>query len=231
VTLIKSESVSKLFTALAKAQGELEKAVKDSANPFFKSKYADLESVIDASRPHLVANGLCIMQFHEDSDDGRVKLTTVIGHESGEYISSTGSIKPKEDTPQAVGGALTYLRRYDYAAAVGLAQKDDDGETAQGRGDTRTAKVEKPELREAQERDAVLQEISAFFAQTERSIGTAIKTIVLKGKTKAQVVAMSLDALQYAYQEMLRYAEMAEKDTPRFWEENAMVKEVVDAKL
>jgi len=228
--MIKSETLGKLFAALAKAQGELEKAVKNSDNPFYKSKYPDLEAVIDASRPHLVANGICVSQFHEDSDDGRVRLTTLVGHESGEFMQATASLKPKEDSPQPSGGALTYLRRYDYAAAIGLAQTDDDGETAQGRGDTRTAKVEKPELREAQERDAVLQEISAFFAQTERSIGTAIKTIVLKGKTKAQVVAMSLDALQYAYQEMLRYAEMAEKDTPRFWEENAMVKEVVDAK-
>ena len=227
--MIKSESVSKLFTALAKAQGELDKAIKSSDNPFFKSKYPDLEAVIDASRPHLVANGICVMQFHEDSDDGRVRLTTIVGHESGEYVAATASLKPKVDEPQTSLGSVTYLRRYDYASAIGLAQTDDDGETAQGRGGTRTAKVEKPELREAQERDAVLQEISAFFAQTERGVGAAIKLMVLKGKTKAQVVAMSLDALQYAYQEMLRYAEMAEKDTPRFWEDHAMVKESMHA--
>lgn len=228
--MIKSDTVNKLFTSLAKAQGELEKAVKDSANPFFKSKYADLESVIDASRPHLVANGICIMQFHEDSDDGRVRLTTIVGHESGEFVAATASIKPKEDSPQAAGGALTYLRRYDYAAAVGLAQKDDDGETAQGRGDTRTTKVEKPEPREAQEKEAVLQEISAFFTQISKEHGAAIKLMVLKGKTKAQVTAMSLDALQYAYNEMLRYADMVEKDPQKFWEEHKMVKEVTDAK-
>jgi hypothetical protein len=223
--MIKSDTIDKLFTALVKAQGELEKAVKDSANPFFKSKYADLESVIDASRPHLVANGICIMQFHEDSEDGRVRLTTIVGHESGEFVAATGSLRPKEDSPQAAGGALTYLRRYDYAAAVGLAQKDDDGETAQGRGDTRTTKIEKPELREAQEKEAVLQEIGAFFQQIDKTIGAAIKLIVLKGKTKAQVTAMSLDALQYAYNDMLRYAAMAENETASFWEEHTMVSE------
>lgn len=228
--MTQSETVSKLFTALTKAQQEMEKAVKDSSNPFYKSKYANLEAVIDASRSHLVANGLCVMQFHASGDDGRVYLTTVVGHESGEFISSTGSMKPKEDTPQAIGSALTYLRRYDYASAIGLAQKDDDGETAEGRGDTRTTKIEKKEPREEQEREAVLQEISAFFAQTDKNIGTAIKLIVLKGKTKKEVIAMSLDALQYAYNDMLRYAVMAENETPRFWEEHAMVKEALDAK-
>jgi hypothetical protein len=93
-----------------------------------------------------------------------------------------------------------------------------------------TSRIDKPDVREAQEKDAVLQEISAFFAKADRAIGIQVKLIVLKGKTKAQVTAMSLDALQYAYNEMIRYADMAEKDPNKFQEEYDMVKGVIDAK-
>ena len=82
-----SESIAKLATALSIVQGKLIHAKKDSANPFFKSKYADLESVWDACRDLLAANGLSVMQFPGEFIDGTMSMTTVLAHSSGEWLS------------------------------------------------------------------------------------------------------------------------------------------------
>jgi hypothetical protein len=135
-----SESIANLTLALSIVQGKMSHAVKDSANPFFKSKYADLESVWDACRSLLSDNGLAIMQFpgiYTDHDKS-MSLTTIISHKSGEYISQEMSVPCgmlnrdgvlKLDA-QAAGSALTYMRRYALAAVVGVVQADDDGNAA-----------------------------------------------------------------------------------------------------
>lgn len=126
-----SESVKELATALAKAQQQLEPAIKGSTNPHFKSKYADLGAVWDACRKALPEHGLSVVQMPTDSSEGRVALTTVLLHTSGEYIGTTFSTKLQQDSAQGVGSALTYLRRYALAALVGIvADEDDDGNAA-----------------------------------------------------------------------------------------------------
>jgi DNA topoisomerase VI subunit B len=126
-----SESVKELATALAKAQAQLKPAIKDSTNPHFKSKYADLGAVWDACRKVLADNGLSIVQMPTDSTEGRVGLTTVLMHTSGEYIGTTVSTRLQQDSAQGVGSALTYLRRYALASMVGVvADEDDDGNAA-----------------------------------------------------------------------------------------------------
>jgi len=126
-----SESIKDLATALAKTQAQLKPAIKDSTNPHFKSKYADLGAIWDACRKALADNGLSIVQMPTDSADGRVALTTVLLHISGEYIGTTFSTRLQQDSAQGVGSALTYLRRYALAAMVGIvADEDDDGNAA-----------------------------------------------------------------------------------------------------
>ena len=125
-----SESIAKLATALSIVQGKLSHAKKDSANPFFKSKYADLESVWDACRSLLAENGLAVMQFPGEFVDGTMSLNTVLTHSSGEYMSYLMSVPVTKPDAQGAGSALTYMRRYALAAVVGVVQADDDGNAA-----------------------------------------------------------------------------------------------------
>jgi hypothetical protein len=124
--MIKSESIKELLTALAKAQGKISAAKKDSTNPHFKSKYADLASCWEAIKEPLSVNGLSLSQWVSNSEKG-LNLITMLGHSSGEYIYSEYSM-PSGQTSQAIGSAITYARRYALSAAVGLVADDDDDE-------------------------------------------------------------------------------------------------------
>lgn len=129
---MQSETINELATALAKAQAQITGALKDSSNPFFKSKYADLASCWDACRAQLTQHGLSVMQT-TDVLDGVVVVRTILAHASGQWVSGVLPVKAKDDGPQAQGSGITYARRYALAAIVGLAQVDDDAEAAQAR--------------------------------------------------------------------------------------------------
>jgi len=122
--------MKQIFEAFVKAQGELSHAVKDAKNPHFKSKYADLTSVVDTLRPILSKNGLAFIQkTHENV--GGVMIETMIIHSTGESISGGMLFVPagKQD-PQGYGSALTYARRYSLVTIFGMATEDDDGNSA-----------------------------------------------------------------------------------------------------
>jgi hypothetical protein len=138
-----SESINELAAALSKAQGEITGALKESANPFFKSRYADLASCWDACRGPLSKNSLAVFQAAETSTDGLV-LTTTLAHSSGQWMRASLAVTPKDDTPQAMGSALTYARRYALTAMVGVAQVDDDGNAASSRVNGHTNEVHSP---------------------------------------------------------------------------------------
>ena len=135
-----STEIGALAEALAKAQGKITGALKDSANPFFKSKYADLASVWDACREQLAANGLAVVQVNGNEAE-RVTVTTTLIHSSGQWVRGSCSAKPAKDDAQGIGSVITYLRRYGLAAIVGVAQVDDDGEAAVGRKETDKQRV------------------------------------------------------------------------------------------
>lgn len=127
----KSENISELAAALAKAQGIMRGALKDSDNPFFKSKYADLSSVVEAIREPFSSNGLSYIQTVEPSDKNEARVGTIILHSSGQWIDCGMVVVPvsKADA-QGFGSAITYARRYSLSAAVGVAPEDDDGNAA-----------------------------------------------------------------------------------------------------
>ena len=127
-----SPELGELFAALSKAQGVMEGAVKDSTNPFFKSKYADLYQVWEAIRKPLSDNGLSIIQTTSVRKQ-QLFVVTTIGHLSGQWMKSYTPVKTKDETPQAMGSAITYARRYGLAAIAGVAQMDDDAESAMNR--------------------------------------------------------------------------------------------------
>ena len=127
-----SESIKNLAAALSKVQGELTYAKKDSANPFFKSRYADLESVWDACRSLLAGNGLSVIQMPGNYFEGRMWLVTRLCHESGEWIEQEMSFPVAKPDAHGCMATITYMRRGALAAFIGVVQADDDGNTAVG---------------------------------------------------------------------------------------------------
>lgn len=119
--MIKSETIGKVADALRLAQGQFKPIIKTAENPFYKSKYAPLDSVIDATMPALHKNGLTVSQMM-DGDN----LVTVLIHTSGEYIGGLMPLHAKNNDPQGQGSAITYARRYALAAILGVASEDDD---------------------------------------------------------------------------------------------------------
>lgn len=128
--MIRSETSSKVFAAIVKAQLLIGGAQKNAVNPHLKNKYANLEAVWDAVSPALEANKLAVIQSPQPSDDNKLHLETMIIHESGEFISGTLVMPlPKQD-PQGYGSALTYARRYHLSSMLGVVQDDDDASLA-----------------------------------------------------------------------------------------------------
>jgi len=118
-----------LNEALCNAQAVMIGAIKDSTNPHFKSKYADISSVIEAIREPFADNGLCFTQIVDLLDNGYHVLITRLMHVSGEQIESK-MLLPHNPNPQKVGAELTYFRRYSLMAIAGLPCEDDDGNEA-----------------------------------------------------------------------------------------------------
>lgn len=130
----RSEQINELATALSKFQQEVKQPGKDAANPFFNSKYVPLELVVDAINNTAPLHGLSFTQWSVISESGRVGVSTMIIHSSGQWMEYDPLfMKPDKDTPQAVGSAMTYARRYSLSAAFGIASEvDDDGNAASG---------------------------------------------------------------------------------------------------
>lgn len=144
----KSESIKNLAISFHKAQSEMSGARKGADNPFFNSKYANLEEVIHCVKKPFADNGLSFMQFpitHED----RAGVETIIIHESGEWISSEFMLKCSKLDPQGMASAVTYARRYGLQAAAGIPSEDDDGQAASTPAKAKKAAPKKPTASEA----------------------------------------------------------------------------------
>lgn len=175
-----SESVAKLAAALAKAQGEMGGAVKDAANPAFKSKYATLEAVIDAVKPALSANGIAYVQAPGEVGEAGVPITTVLVHgESGEWMRSTLTVPlGNRRDAQGVGSAISYGRRYSLMSVLGIAAEDDDGNAASEGGNGRSKPPEKDWRNDADHAETLIRgtkSISEFadLMQTPWIVGIA----------------------------------------------------------
>jgi hypothetical protein len=118
-----------VYAALAAAQMEMGKALKDSTNPAFKSKYADLASVMDACLPALNKHGIAVFQPTVDDDSGRY-VKTILAHASGEIVECRVPLIVSKNDMQGYGSAVTYARRYGLMGMAGIAPEDDDGNAA-----------------------------------------------------------------------------------------------------
>ena len=126
-----SESITDLATALCLAQAEMGGAIKDSNNPFFKSSYADLTSVIKVIKEPFAKYGLSFVQLPVTSAGGNgIGVSTMLMHKSGQWLQSEYLLPMDKVTPQGAGSAITYARRYALQSLVGIPSVDDDSELA-----------------------------------------------------------------------------------------------------
>lgn len=136
----KSNEIKNLAKALLKFQGQMQAIKKDSSNPFFKSKYASLSTILDHIQKPLAETGLAFTQF-PSGDNG---LTTILLHaESGEYILESFNMKPSKSDPQGQGSAITYQRRYALGSILGLNIDEDDDANAASKPEAK-AEEKKP---------------------------------------------------------------------------------------
>jgi len=124
-----SESIAGIAAALSAAQSEMGKAIKESTNPHFRSKYADLGNVIDSCLPALNKNGIAVVQPVGQNEYGTY-VDTVLVHTSGEWLACRVPLIIGKNDMQGFGSAQTYARRYGLMAMAGIAPEDDDGNAA-----------------------------------------------------------------------------------------------------
>ena len=180
---MKSEKIEILAKALNKVQKNILTALKGTENTFYKSKYADLTAVWEVARKPLTDNGFSVTQpTRIDPNNGTFFLDTILLHESGQWIKGQYLIKPDKETPQGYGSAMTYARRYSFAAIVGVVTEDDDGEGAMNRKKTPTKKDEKIkkemelDLMSPQDRAQIVKRGREYDQSlSKKDIGDAIK--------------------------------------------------------
>lgn len=140
---VSSPDIKDLAAALVSTQRDMGKASKSSANPFFKSRYADLNEIIEVSREPLVNNGLALTQMMVVIE-GNPYLCTQLSHTSGQWLRGFTPLQVpanKNGDPQVFGSVTTYMRRYALAAFLGIAQEDDDGNSVAAQAANRNAKA------------------------------------------------------------------------------------------
>ena len=161
-----SESITDLATALCLAQAEMGGAIKDSNNPFFKSSYADLTSVIKVIKEPFAKYGLSFVQLPVTSAGGNgIGVATMLMHKSGQWLQSEYLLPMDKVTPQGAGSAITYARRYALQSLVGIPSVDDDSELAMYRNEP--APVEPPPAKRVSKKLA--QDVVALVVASEIS--------------------------------------------------------------
>ena len=158
-----SESTKNLFAALVAAQAKMPHVPFDALNPFLKNEYATLGSVIETAKPIMAENKLAVTQLVTSGDKNNIGVETVLVHESGEWISTVSMISFGEEKgksfAQVAGSVISYLRRYSFAAILGLyADKDDDGNMP----DKKSGKEKKKETENKSELDETKENILAL---------------------------------------------------------------------
>lgn len=173
-----------LYEALAKAQRNMSKAVKDSTNPHFRSKYADLSSVMDACMPALTAEGICVFFSMHESELGTQSVVTTLAHKGGEKIECRVPLLLGKKDMQGLGSAITYARRYGLMNLAGVAPDDDDGNAAAS-----TVGKEPPRPRETSWVGAVLEEMPEGSTDREKALAlaNAMKAEFSRKKTLQQL--------------------------------------------
>jgi hypothetical protein len=178
--------MKQIATALVKAQMEMGNAIKDSKNPFFNKKYADLNAIREACMPALNKHGIVVLQpiVHID---GKNFVKTLLLHESGESLESlTEIVYSKEKDAQAQGSGITYARRYGLQSFVNVGADDDDGNKASTPQPTKSNYQSSKDMAIINEQLRLMNtvdELNAYYNQVQPSEPT-IKALFTKRKTE-----------------------------------------------
>lgn len=194
----KSESIKSLAGAMAKAQEEMPHVKMNSVNPFLKNKFADLGSVITTLKSILPKHGLSYSQMNY-SEPGKIGVTTIIMHDSGEWIESSVALDMADEkgisNAQVAGKIITYLRRYSLTSAFGLfADEDTDGDTGI------TKKEQKPEKTESEKKQTAVEMYSKLV---ERAKAVNLNIPALDA-------GLSSEKMKAQYQEQYKFVQQAE---------------------
>ena len=214
----RSTDIQEISKAIAASQRAMLPAKKNKKNPHFRSSYADLSAVIQALEP-IWDNGLAFVQCPStDPERGLVTVETVLMHESGQWISATTSCVPssrgKPDfSPQAVGSAITYLKRYGLQSMLGMASVDDDGERAMGRQQQRRPEPEqrRPEQRRPEPEPVGLDENGhhpSFTDRERKGFCVAVNRATGRGYDDVKAWCLSIDRPKPSAMEPMRRAEL-----------------------
>jgi len=193
-----SPEIDKLAGAIVRAQVKLMPAKKDTINPFFHKKYADLPAVWESLKPFRDEE-IAITQSPMDSPDGHILLETQLTHSSGQWMRSCLKMRVAKDDPQGAGSALTYARRYALGCMTGLVtEEDDDGNQASQPVVKAAITTVKPAVKPA----APQQQGQEHDRPLAMGLAPQAKWVVPFGKMKGQPISdVSDDDVDY----LLRY--------------------------
>ena len=213
-----SDSVAKIFPAFLKAQEKFDVALKDSDNPFHKSKYADFSSVLEAVAEHLHANKIAFQQ-HPHSEDGKIGVSTILIHESGEWISSEFSMPIPKLSFQEAGGGITYARRYALQAICGITAEDDDGNriTSAERSQSQARPAAKaPAKQDASPRNAGVQKTKPAIQQG------AVQAYEVKDLQGKPETIATLEMVESIIVKFITGNKKSVADLRKYWEVNSV---------
>lgn len=175
-----------IAAALAAAQAEMGRALKQSDNPHFRSKYADLGNVMDACLPALNKHGIAVIQPFVGGEFGN-SVKTVFLHGSGESLETAIPLLMGKNDMQGLGSAITYARRYGLMSLAGIAPEDDDGNAAAANAPKQNA--QKQAIRDAFEQ-GVLDSLPEDASPAQKAQGFA-DAIIKDFRSKRGVDALT----------------------------------------
>lgn len=181
-----TKKIENLFNAMFNLQSEIKNPIKNAYNPFHKSKYADLPSILDYIKPLLQKNNLLLIQSHDPYENG-VKVITKLLHVSGESFDSTLQFPVEKQTPQGYGSAITYARRYAILSLLCIsADDDDDGNENEKHNKQEDLTIQDRILKAYKDLSLTFEEIEKFEARFEKKKLLDILNEIGKTKYKAK---------------------------------------------
>lgn len=197
--MITSVEIDMLAVALSEAQANILPAPKDKTNPHFKNRYSDLTSIWEACRGALSKCNLAVVQSPSMTPERNVRITTRILHKSGQWIQGELDLKPAQDTPQAIGSAITYGKRYALAAMLGVVSDEDDDGHAASHNTKQLQAQQQSQMKTYQDEIAKLQaklRADSFFDKNNFNHTSRLETLLARKNMPADMHQMIYDKMQ-----------------------------------
>lgn len=204
-----SPTIGAIAAALAKAHGSFKQVLKSTENPYFKSKYADLAELIDATKEGLSANGLAVIQSPGEIVGNKVYLTTMLVHSSGEWFRDELGMPMAKADAQGAGSAITYARRYSYGGVLSIAgEPDDDANVATGKSEKARESNDQYDQRTEDQKVVMPAQAQALHAAMKR---TGKSEALVSGYLKEKGYKQFEQVLRSDFQTVLKWLNTAQK--------------------